>query len=57
MRWRYWFVELPAHLTDVALVWYRLYMTVILLIAGPGLMLCVVTMLVLWFGFGIRWGW
>jgi len=36
---------------------YRVYMAVLLFVTGPLLMLSVLTMLVLWFGFGIRWGW
>lgn len=43
----------------VGWVWtaYRWYMAVLLFIAGPLMVLMVLTMLVLWFGFGIRWGW
>ena len=36
---------------------YNVYMTVVLFIAGPVLVMGVLTMLALWFGFGIRWGW
>lgn len=57
MIWRYWLIDLPARITEVAQAWYRLYFTVVLLIAGPGLLLMVLTTLVLWFAFGIRWGW
>jgi len=50
---------ISAVMRGVGWVWqaYRLYMAVILFITGPILMLLVLTMLVLWFGFGIRWGW
>jgi len=43
----------------VGWVWtaYRWYMAVLLFIAGPLMVLMVLTMLALWFGFGIRWGW
>jgi hypothetical protein len=54
---RYWLIDLPASLADVGLAWYRLYLAVVLLIAGPVLLLTVLTTLVLWMGFGIRWGW
>lgn len=56
-QWRYWLIDLPARVTEVASVWYRLYFVVMLVIAGPILLLTVLTTLVLWFGFGIRWGW
>ncbi len=36
---------------------YRVYMATLLFLAGPVLMLAIIGMLVLWFGFGIRWGW
>lgn len=36
---------------------YHWYMLVVTFIAGPVLVMMVLTMLVLWFGFGIRWGW
>lgn len=54
---RYWLVELPARITEIVAVWYRLYMTVIVMAAAVVLPLMVLTMLALWFGFGIRWGW
>jgi hypothetical protein len=56
-EWRYWLIDLPARTTEVAQTWYRLYFTVVLLLAGPGLLLMVLTAVVLWYGFGIRWGW
>lgn len=55
--WRKWLIDVPAHITDVAGTWYRLYLIVVLLIAGPGLVFMVLLSLGLWFGFGIRWGW
>ena len=57
MRWRHWLIDVPARITDVVLVWYRLYITLVLATAALILPVTVVTMLVLWFGFGIRWGW
>ena len=54
---RYWLVELPAYITEVAAAWYRLYFIVVLLVAGPGLLLMASIAVGLWFGFGIRWGW
>lgn len=55
--WRYWLVELPSRTTEVASVWFRLYFTVLLVIAAVSVPATVLAMLVLWFGFGIRWGW
>jgi hypothetical protein len=57
VRWRHWLIDVPARITDVLLVWYRLYMVVVLSIAAILLPVSVMAMLVLWFGFGIRWGW
>jgi hypothetical protein len=54
---RYWLIDLPAQGTDILAKWYRLYMLIVLSIAGPGCLLMVLTTLILWFGFGIRWGW
>ena len=36
---------------------YHWYMLAVTFIAGPVLVMGIITMLVLWFGFGIRWGW
>jgi hypothetical protein len=55
--WRYWLIDLPARATEVGYVWYRVYFLALLWLAAltvPGMVL---TILVLWFGFGIRWGW
>lgn len=57
MGWRRWVIDVPARITEVGLTWYRMYLMVVLLIAGPGLLLMGSIVLVLWFGFGIRWGW
>ena len=54
---RYWLVELPARITEAGFVWYRAYVLFLCLIAALTLPVMVLTMLVLWFGFGIRWGW
>ena len=54
---RYWLVELPATITEVGLVWFRLYFLVLIVIAALTVPVVSLTMLVLWFGFGIRWGW
>jgi hypothetical protein len=56
-QWRYWLVDLPARATEVGYVWYRLYLLILFAIAaiiGPAVVL---TSLVQWFVFGIRWGW
>jgi hypothetical protein len=55
--WRLLLIEIPANMTEVAMVWYRVYLTVILFIGGPILTLSVLVMLLLPFVFGIRWGW
>lgn len=60
MRWRYWLIDAPAHLTEVGLVWYRLLFMVLLWCAAAGAaigLVGVMASLVLYFGFGIRWGW
>jgi hypothetical protein len=57
MAWRRYLIEIPARITEVASVWYRLYWIVVMCLAaliGPAL---VIAVLVLYFGFGIRWGW
>jgi len=54
---RYWLIDLPARAAEWILAAYRVYMLVLLVVAGPGLVLMVLTTLVLWFAFGIRWGW
>jgi hypothetical protein len=51
------FLDWPAKLTEVLLVWYRLYFALLLVLAAATLPAMVLAMLVLWFGFGIRWGW
>lgn len=54
---RYWLIDLPAQITEAIGVWYRLYWIVVACLCalvGPAMVLSV---LVLWFGFGIRWGW
>lgn len=56
-QWRYWLIDLPARATEVGFVWYRVYLLVALVIAGPGLLLMVLLVLILWYAFGIRWGW
>lgn len=56
-QWRYWLIDLPSTITEVGMAWFRLYFFLVTLVAaitGPALVLA---MLILWFGFGIRWGW
>ena len=51
--WRYWLIDVPATVTDI---WWRFWLIVVTLLT----MACFVSVtlnLVLWFGFGIRWGW
>ena len=54
---RYWLVELPVTIAEILMAWYRLFIAVFFLIAGPGISVMVLITLVLWYGFGIRWGW
>jgi hypothetical protein len=54
---RRYLIDLPAHVTEVGFVWYRLYLMVVLWVAATVPPLMLITALVLWFGFGIRWGW
>jgi hypothetical protein len=54
---RYWLIELPSRITEVAYVWYRLYFVFLLLLAALTVPALLLAMVVLWFGFGVRWGW
>jgi len=53
MAWRRWVIDVPAKAVDVWFLGYRLLLTGMTIVCVTG----VVLMLVLWFGFGIRWGW
>jgi hypothetical protein len=55
--WRYWLIDLPARATEAGYVWYRLYYLVILWLAALTAPALALTTAILWFGFGIRWGW
>lgn len=55
--WRKWIIDAPAHITEVAAIWYRLYLIVTLVVIALTLPALVLTALAFWFGFGIRWGW
>lgn len=60
MRWRFWLIDLPAQVTEVGLVWYRALFMVLLWAAAVTATIGfvgVMASLVLYFGFGIRWGW
>lgn len=50
---RFWLIELPALIVDVL---WRLYLS-FLTLATLSLWLMVMVVLVLYWGFGIRWGW
>ena len=54
---RYWLIDLPARITEVGFAWYRLYFLVVLWAVALIAPVMALTTLVLWFGFGIRWGW
>lgn len=55
--WRSRIVDTLAKAVSIILTAYRAYLVVLLLVIGPGLVLMVSAMFLLWFGFGIRWGW
>ena len=57
MCWRYWLIDLPARLLDIAVTGYGLYLIAVISLAAIGLPLMGAVILILWFGFGIRWGW
>ena len=54
---RYWLIDLPAHVTEVGMTWYRFYLMVLLWVFATAPLAALLTSLVLWFGFGTRWGW
>lgn len=55
--WRHVLIDAPTSVTNVVATWYRLYITVVLFICAVGPLSVLLTALVLWYGFGIRWGW
>lgn len=57
VRARYWLIDLPASITDHTWRWYRFINTWWLIIGGIICNVMVLTVLLLYFGFGIRWGW
>ena len=56
-RLRFWLVTVPVTAVSWVLWWNRVYWAALYAIAAVGSTVMVLTMLVLWFGFGIRWGW
>jgi len=54
--WTTVLLEAPAGATERLLRWANVYVVCVLLIA-PLALLMPTAILVLWFGFGIRWGW
>lgn len=57
MRWRTFLVDWPARVTEVLSTWVRLYFVIVFGVIAVVAPLMVLTTLVLWFAFGIRWGW
>jgi hypothetical protein len=59
VRWRYWLIDVPAHLTDAGFVWYRLFFLALLWAATAGAVMGLVGVMVslALYWFGIRWGW
>lgn len=56
-RLRFWLVTVPTTAVSWLLWWNRVYWTALYAIAAVVFPVMVLTMLVLWLGFGIRWGW
>lgn len=56
-RPEFWLVTVPIRIVRYALLWSQVYWTFIYAAGAIILPTMVLTMLVLWFGFGIRWGW
>lgn len=54
---RYWLIDVPAQITEAVGVWYRLYWLIVACLCALVAPAMVLSVLVLWFGFGIRWGW
>jgi len=57
VTWRTLLIDGPARITEIAFTWYRLYLVVMLCAVAFTPPIAVLAILVLWFGFGIRWGW
>lgn len=57
MPWRTVLIDGPARITEIALTWYRLYVMVLLWMAALTAPTMAAATLILWFGFGVRWGW
>lgn len=57
MHWRRWLIDVPARLLDIAVTGYGLYLVAVITATAIIAPLMVATILLLWFGFGIRWGW
>ena len=55
--WRRVLIDVPARIVEVGYVWYRLYVLALLWAAATIPLLTVGAALLLWYGFGIRWGW
>jgi len=54
---RWWLIEFPTRVADVAAALCRLYFVVALGLTAIVAPLTVIALLILWYGFGIRWGW
>ena len=57
LMWRRVLIDWPARVVEVGFIWYRLYLLVLLWAAGTIPLVTVSIVLLLWYGFGIRWGW
>jgi hypothetical protein len=55
--WRYWLIDVPARIVDFVNLCYHYYLLVVFTVAAVTCIPMVLTISVLWFGFGIRWGW
>ena len=56
-RVRFWLLDVPLAIWRAMLWWHRVYFTFLIVVSSTVLPLMVLITLVLWFGFGIRWGW
>ena len=56
-RPEFWLITVPLKIVSVLLWWSSVFWTAMWTLAAITLPIMALAMLVLWFGFGIRWGW
>ena len=57
MSWRTVLIDGPTAVAEVAAAWYRLYVIALLWVVVLTAPTMALATLVLWFVFGVRWGW